>query len=309
MMGRGVALARRGAAVHNVAMSSTQPPVYSSPVTTSEEGPAGPAGAAPWWRRPLRAVPAIIGLNLVVFFMWRLGAADQAWREFMIVNFLTSPYHLAHGLWWTVLTSAFSHNALWHIAINMIVLWSFGAVLERLWGVRTFVFFYLAAALVSSLSYCAVALWFLDQPNVPALGASGAITGLLMAYALIFPRQKILVMGIIPVPAFAGVMAFVAWDVWGLFVQRQGGGLPIAHGAHLGGALAGAVMCFAFLKPGLARATARGDLVLPPSMSRREAAELKRLQSKVREQGPESLTPDERRFLVELKRRFDGSRS
>jgi|GEM_PF-270488 len=289
-------------------MSETRHFNYSPPTTangtSSGEHAEGELASRPWWRRPLRAVPAIIGLNLVVFMMWRMGFTEPQWREFMVVNFLTSPYHLAHGLWWTVLTSAFSHSALWHIAINMIVLWSFGAVLERLWGVRIFTAFYLIAAVVSSLCYSAVALWFLHQPNVPALGASGAITGLLMAYALIFPKQKILVMGIIPVPAFAGVMAFVAWDLWGLFVQRQGGGLPIAHGAHLGGAAAGAIMYFAYLKPKIAQAAARGGLRLPPAMSRREAAELKRLQQKVEEQGPDSLTPKERHFLLELKERF-----
>jgi len=279
------------------------PPTMSNGASLGENA-NGELASRPWWRRPLRAVPAIIGLNVVVFVMWRMAFTSQQWRELMVVNFLTSPYHLAHGLWWTVLTSAFSHSALWHIAINMIVLWSFGTVLERLWGVRIFTGFYLIAAVVSSLSYSAVALWFLHQPNVPALGASGAITGLLMAYALIFPKQKILVMGIIPVPAFAGVMAFVAWDLWGLFVQRHGGGLPIAHGAHLGGAAAGAVMYFAYLKPRIAQAVARGGLRLPPTMSRREAAELKRLQQKVREQGPDSVTPKERHFLLELQERF-----
>ncbi len=288
-------------------MSETPVPEYSPSSTSVGHEPGGltPRGPEPWWKRPLRAVPVIIGLNLIVFFMWQLAAQSQAWRDFMIVNFLISPYHLAHGLWWTILTSAFSHSAFWHFAINMIVLWSFGAVLERLWGVRVFVSFYLIAAIVSSLSYCGVAQWFLHQPQVPALGASGAITGLLMAYALIFPKQKILLLGIIPIPAFIGVMAFVVWDLWGLFIQRHGGGLPIAHGAHLGGALAGAVLYYAWLKPKIEDAVSRGELALPPVLSRREERELKRLSEKMRDEGPEMLTPEERQFLIEMRRRFE----
>ncbi len=290
-------------------MNDTEVFAYG-PRSTSTMGepaaePEHPSQPAQWWKRPLRAVPVIIGLNLVVFFMWQLAAANGAWRDFMVVNFLVSPYHLAHGLWWTILTSAFSHAAFWHFAINMIVLWSFGAVLERLWGIRVFTSFYLIAAIVSSLTYCGVALWFLDQPTVPALGASGAITGLLMAYALIFPKQKILLLGIIPIPAFIGVMAFISWDIWGLFVQRNGGGLPIAHGAHLGGALAGAIVYYAYLKPRMEAAMSRGDLVLPPTLSRSEERTLKQLNRKVKDEGPGALTEDERRFLVEIRHRFE----
>jgi membrane associated rhomboid family serine protease len=69
-----------------------------------------------------------------------------------------------------------------------------------------------------------------------------------MLFSLMFPRQKIAILGIIPVPALAGVLIFVAFDLWGLFEQTQGGGLPIGHGAHLGGALTGVVYYFLFIR-------------------------------------------------------------
>lgn len=264
----------------------------------------GGSSTVPWWRRRLHVVPVVIGINVVVFLAWQLSKAMPALRGVMVVNFLTSPLHLEHGLYWTLLTSVFSHAELWHLAINMIVLFSFGAVLERLWGPRTFLWFYLAAGILASISHCATTRWFLHRMDVSALGASGAICGLLMAYALIFPHHKILVLGIIPVPAAAGVVAFVGLDVWGLVAQSRGGGLPIGHGAHLGGAAAGAVLYFLFIRPKLAarRGFSRGGE--PPTLTREESRRLERLHRKVGEEGPESLTPDERLFLHQLRERF-----
>jgi membrane associated rhomboid family serine protease len=69
-----------------------------------------------------------------------------------------------------------------------------------------------------------------------------------MLFALMFPRQIILLFYIIPLPAIFGALGFVALDLWGLSAQAHGGGLPIGHGAHLGGALTGAVFYFLFLR-------------------------------------------------------------
>jgi rhomboid family protein len=264
----------------------------------------GGASSVPWWRRPLRVVPVIIGINVVVFLAWQLSKAVPHLRGIMVINFLTSPLHLEHGLYWTLLTSVFSHAELWHLAINMIVLYSFGAVLERLWGPRTFLGFYLAAGILASVSHCAVTQWLLSRGNVSALGASGAISGLLLAYALIFPRHKILVLGIIPVPAAAGVVAFVGLDVWGLIAQTRGGGLPIGHGAHLGGAAAGAVLYLLFIRPKLAARRGYNGAGMPPALTREESRRLERLHSKVEEEGRESLTPEDRLFLHQLRERF-----
>ena len=201
-------------------------------------------------RRPPRtpAVSVIIALNVLVFLAWQAAFMMPGLQKFMVTNFLVSTSHVAHGLVWTLVTAAFSHNEIWHLAINMFVLWSFGTVLERLWGSRTFVTFYLVAAVFASVCHCLVSTFLMHNSDIPALGASGAVSGLLLAYALLFPRHKILLMGIVPVPALLGVLAFVGIDLWGLFAQTRGGGLPIGHGAHLGGALAGAVMYFFFLK-------------------------------------------------------------
>lgn len=128
-----------------------------------------------------------------------------------------------------------------HLALNMFVLSSFGPIVELTLGARRFVQFYLMASVVSSLSHALVSNYILSEPSLPALGASGAIAGLILLFSLLFPRQKILLLGFIPVPAILGAVLFVALDLWGLSAQAEGGGLPIGHGAHLGGAFTGLI--------------------------------------------------------------------
>jgi membrane associated rhomboid family serine protease len=91
--------------------------------------------------------------------------------------------------------------------------------------------------------------YLLGQPELPALGASGAVAAVILTFSLLYPHEKILLFGIIPVPALIGAMLFVGLDIWGLFAQSTSGGLPIGHGAHLGGAFIGLVYYFLFLKP------------------------------------------------------------
>jgi membrane associated rhomboid family serine protease len=250
-------------------------------------------------------VTTIIVLNVAVFLAWQAASLVPGLGQFMITNFLVSTTHVTHGLVWTLLTSEFSHNELWHLAINMFVLWSFGTALESLWGARTFLAFYLVAAVVASFCHCLGSSLLMHNPDIQALGASGAVSGLLMAYALLFPHHKILLFGIIPIPALAGVLAFVGMDLWGLFAQSRGGGLPIGHGAHLGGALAGALMYVLYLRgkapaPSFERAR---PMSRAPVLTPDEASEFERIRVKIETQGPQSLNPKEQDFLARLRAR------
>ena len=247
----------------------------------------------------------IIALNVLVFLAWQATSLEPGLRSFMGANFLVSTSHIEHGLIWTLITAAFSHNELWHLAINMFVLWSFGTVLERLWGTRVFVLFYLAAAVMASVSHCAVSSFLMGRDDILALGASGAVSGLLLAYALHFPRHRILLFGIVPVPALAGVLAFVGLDLWGLIAQGRGGGLPIGHGAHLGGALAGALIYFLYLRatyptPAEQQPRSGGRVA---SLTPDEAREFERIRIKIETTGPHTLTPKEQAFLDRLRER------
>ena len=247
----------------------------------------------------------ILGLNVLVFLAWQAAAIVPGLGDFMLNNFLVSTTHLEHGHVWTLVTAAFSHSELWHLAINLFVLWSFGTVLEQLWGTRVFILFYLAAAVVSSLSHCLVSTFFLGNSDISALGASGAVCGLLLAYALHFPRHRILLFGIVPVPALAGVLAFVGLDLWGLIAQGRGGGLPIGHGAHLGGALAGALIYYLYLRTTFPIPAVRqpDPAMRGPSLTPDEAREFERIRIKIETTGPHTLTPKEQAFLDRLRER------
>jgi rhomboid-like protein len=106
--------------------------------------------------RPQRSflVSAIILINIGVFIMWqRLGEGPSS---YMVDNFLVSWTGLQQGRYWTLLTSVFSHESLFHIFINMFVLNSFGSLLEQVLGHWRFLAFYLVAGIVSSLSHAMV---------------------------------------------------------------------------------------------------------------------------------------------------------
>lgn len=200
-------------------------------------------------RRFFPVIPLIIILNLVVYFFWAISAKDES--SFMYQNFLVSWDSLTQGRIWTLLTSVFSHNMFWHFLVNMMVLNSFGPILQQILGTKFFVKFYLAAGVISSLSHALVSMFILGAPELPALGASGAIAGLVLLFSLLLPRERILIFGLIPVPALFGALAFIGLDLWGLLAQVHGGGLPIGHGAHLGGAFTGVIVYFWILRPRL----------------------------------------------------------
>jgi membrane associated rhomboid family serine protease len=160
---------------------------------------------------------------------------------FMTENFLVSPKSLMEGRWWTLVTANFSHNMGLHFLFNMIVLVNFGPIIESLLGRMRFFFFYMLAGVFGSLGHVLVSVFVLKTFEISALGASGALAGVILFFSLAFPKERLYILGLIPIPAIIGALAFVGFDLWGLFAQSKGGGLPIGHGAHLGGAFAGLV--------------------------------------------------------------------
>jgi membrane associated rhomboid family serine protease len=182
-------------------------------------------------------VLVFLAINTGVFVLW-LVLGQSA---FMVENFLVSWDALAAGRTWTLLTSEFSHLWFLHFFINMYVLASFGPIVENTIGSGRFLSFYLVAAVVASLGHAGVSAFVMGQPGLPALGASGAISGVILLFSFLYPRARILLFAIIPMPAMIGALLFVGLDIIGLIAQFEGGGLPIGHGAHLGGAATGAL--------------------------------------------------------------------
>lgn len=194
----------------------------------------------------MNTIRIIIFINILVFLAWNIPLPVLN-SDFMPLNFLISWDALLEGRFWTLITSVFSHNMFLHIFLNMYVLYSFGSVILMTIGLKRFLLFYFVAGIFSSFAHAAVSAFILGQPELPALGASGAIAGIILLFSLLYPKEKILIMGIIPLPAIWGALAFIALDIWGLVAQAGGHGLPIGHGAHLGGAFVG-IIYFLYLK-------------------------------------------------------------
>jgi membrane associated rhomboid family serine protease len=143
---------------------------------------------------------------------------------------------------WELVTYLFVHSPtqLTHILFNMLAVWMFGVDLERRWGTREFVKYYfitgvgagVSMILVSLLPFAATRATF----DAVTIGASGAVYGLLMAWALIFPHRQILFMLIFPLPArvYVLIMGAIAFSA---AVGASGG--PVANVAHLGGLVVG----------------------------------------------------------------------
>jgi membrane associated rhomboid family serine protease len=135
---------------------------------------------------------------------------------------------------WRLLTYAFLHGGLWHIVFNMLFLWMFGKTLEDVYGPKEFLAFYLAAAVMGGVAYTG---WSLARGDfVPCVGASAAVTGVMVLFALHFPTVQVNIWGILPVPVWLLVGFQVAQD---LFLFAGQFHTPTAVTAHLGGAAFG----------------------------------------------------------------------
>ena len=261
--------------------------------------------------RGMSAVKWILTINIAVFIAWNFAPT-----EFMRYNFMTSWAHLVTGRVWTLLTAAFSHFSFFHILINMLVFLSFGPVLEARWGKIRFLCFYLGAALFSSLLHASmVEFGFRD---VPALGASGAVCAVTTAFACYYPKNVILIWGILPAPAWLIVAAFAFFDLKGLIEQSQGAITGIGHAAHLGGVVFALVLLFLLPKigfvgrkvsPSRQRVSANRNPAdyypAPPSGSERNVAEEDRLDellTKVSREGINALDDQEREDLHRISR-------
>ena len=195
-------------------------------------------------------VTTLIQLNIFVFLLWYLMLIFDP--HFMSQHFLVSWKALVEGRWWTLITSVFSHNLLFHLFLNMYFLYNFGLLVESHIGTHSFLALFFFSGVLGSLSHCFFSHYFFGNSDLKALGASGAISGLLIFFALTFPWRPVYLFGLIPIPAAVAIFLFVILDVWGLISQINGKMAPIGFGAHLGGSLAGCSYYF-FKKIELAR--------------------------------------------------------
>ncbi len=247
--------------------------------------------------------------------------ADSPVAQFAIYD----PAKILQGEVWRLVTPIFLHADLWHLAFNMLVLWWAGSRVEELYGKREFTIFYLASGTFANVLTLALQAAGI-VPVALALGASGAVTAVIVLYACHAPFQQVSLFFVITVPLWFLVVFYIAMDLLGALGLGQRG---IGYVAHLGGALFGYVYYrtgfrFHALIPSLpsrskhrARPTLRivrpdpddlddGDRVPAAMESVPRSAEnsdetfeskVDRVLDKVSKHGQESLTPEEREIL------------
>lgn len=229
------------------------------------------------------------------------------------------------GQLWRLLTSAFCHDrfAIWHILFNMLALYWFGTRLEAMYGSREFLLFYLVAALCGSVAY--VGLAFYTGSSTPAIGASGAVMGVMMLYTIFYPFETFLLFWVIPVPLWVLLSVYVLYDVHPVLLTLSGEHVftHVAHAGHLGGLAFG----FMYWKLGLHLEAAlpavgrprrrfvppRRPAAEPPPVIEEPAPDMlnedvDEVLRKISAQGADSLTEQERALLLQASAKYRGQR-
>ena len=177
------------------------------------------------------AIKGLIAANVVMFVAqyFRPGLTDALGLH---------PAFVLKYFWaWQLATYMFLHGGIFHIVFNMLALWMFGAELERIWGVRYFLKFYFVTGVGAAVLTVAISLLpfpftqQLQRENI--IGASGAIYGLLLAYAMYFPDRPIYMYFVFPIPAriFVAIIGAIA------FFSSMSETSGVANATHLGGLL------------------------------------------------------------------------
>ena len=177
------------------------------------------------------AIKILVSVNFGIFLLQTIARTDGlffplfglvpklVWSEFMI---------------WQPFTYLFFHGGIWHVLINMFVLWMFGSELERLWGKEHFLKFYFVTGVGAGL----VTMIFGLNSMTPIVGASGAVYGVLLAYGLTYPNRTVYLYGIIPIKSL--------WFVIGIgvlaFMSSFDNVSQISHLTHLSGMMIGYLM-------------------------------------------------------------------
>jgi len=190
-----------------------------------------------------RITPVNKGLilaNLIVFgLQYLLGGLVEVYFALwppQALQYGGAPFHI-----WQLLTYGFMHStsSFTHIFFNMFALFMFGSEIERLFGPRRYLIYYLACVIGAALMHLIVVA-FANLPPAPVLGASGAVFGVLLAFGMAYPKRMIMLLfPPIPMPAWLFVTLYGALElVLGVTQTSQG----VAHFAHLGGMATGFVL-------------------------------------------------------------------
>lgn len=237
----------------------------------------------------------LVVANVAIFFLQMSGAINLDAFVFVPQLVLVQP--------WSIVTYMFLHGGGSHLFFNMLGLYFFGTRVEMRLGGQRFLWLYFISGIAGAL------LSFVLSPNAAIIGASGGVYGILMAFAMFWPRERIFIYGIFPIEARWLVIIYTAMSLWGV----KAGGDGIAHFAHLGG-FVGAFLYLTWVakRAGLNsfRQKVNKPLIEPKRVVQLSRDQLKldgvhaltreevdRILDKISTHGIGSLTPEEMRFL------------
>ena len=202
---------------------------------TSGSPITGPARQRRRWHTAW-ATYAILGICLTVFLVFNILHPEQL----VLLTFSPGNGLLFPGF----ITHMFAHADYMHLLINMFVLYFLGSWIDRFYGSTRYLALFFAAGIFAALAQAFV------SPSGYLLGASGALAGVMAAFVRHFPRERLWIWGILPVPAW---LAVLLWLVYNIIGAGNAGEAGIAFTAHLGGFAAGWVVSFMLVPPGRIR--------------------------------------------------------
>jgi len=191
------------------------------------------------------AVKILIIANLVVFVLQNLS------QEAIEGLFALWPLQPIDPRWhfqvWQIVTYAFLHDTrnMSHLLFNMLGLWVFGTGIEQYVGPRRLLACYFASVVTAALAQLFVPMMFGTPPG-PTIGASGGVFGLVLAYAVMFPKRKVAVYFVIPMPVWLFATLYAGIE---LFLGVTGTESSVAHFAHLGGMVGSALVIMQWPRP------------------------------------------------------------
>lgn len=252
-------------------------------------------------------IRVLIIANAAIFLLgWLLPELN---RYLVVYGGLVPKLFLTKFFLWQPISYMFLHGGFTHLLFNMFALWMFGTELENQWGTKFFLKYYFISGVGAGI------LSAIIQPTsqIPIIGASGAIYGLLLAFALMYPNRVVYLNFLIPIKVKYFVMIFAAIE---LFSSIGGGGDGIAHITHLSGMIFGYL--FLFWNQTKNKHKPRKKITFhwgskskdinkkkPKIVYRSNEEELQSLLNRINKYGYKTLSEEEKERLLELTEKFD----
>jgi len=210
-----------------------------------------------------RTTPIVLNLIIINALVYFAQVAFGGMSDLNSVNDMFALHHYKSEVFkpYQIITHIFMHGSFFHLLFNMLALWMFGTMIERIWGPKRFLIFYMVCGIVAGLTQLAnyaFNFWDIDHSSLSELnheqyqtilrmactvGASGAIMGVLAAFGYLFPNTTLFIMPIpFPIKAKWAIIGIIALDVFGGIYRVQGDN--VAHFAHVGGAVTGFLIVY-----------------------------------------------------------------